>query len=159
MDFWSSSYDHLRSLFVQAFKRRSVQASTFKRSSTQAFKRQSVQAFKPFKRGQQTQDDPSRRFSGQQADFGIYRIPSCSWQITGWFWFFNLICFMMCFFKLNFYSNVCKLQHSLICLDLSLGSMLEVLVLKNAVECTSQRLKRTSGVRVMILLYLLLEAD
>ena len=28
--------------------------------------------------------------------------------------------------------------------------MLEVLVLKNAVECTSQRLKRTSGARVMI---------
>ena len=28
--------------------------------------------------------------------------------------------------------------------------MLEILVLKNAVDCTSQRLKRTSGVRVMI---------
>ena len=27
--------------------------------------------------------------------------------------------------------------------------MLEVLVLKNATECTSQRLKRTSGARVM----------
>ena len=29
--------------------------------------------------------------------------------------------------------------------------MLDVLVLKNAAECTSQRLKRTSGARVMIL--------
>ena len=28
--------------------------------------------------------------------------------------------------------------------------MLELLVLKNAAECTSQRLKRTSGARVMI---------
>ena len=28
--------------------------------------------------------------------------------------------------------------------------MLDVLVLKNAAECTSQRLKRTSGARVMI---------
>ena len=42
--------------------------------------------------------------------------------------------------------------NSLICLDLSLGSMLEVLVLKNAVECTSQRLKRTSGAQVMTFL-------
>ena len=32
--------------------------------------------------------------------------------------------------------------------------MLERLVLKNAVDCTSQRLKRTSGVRVMIFLCL-----
>ena len=30
--------------------------------------------------------------------------------------------------------------------------MLEVLVLKNAVECTSQRLKRTSGIQVMTFL-------
>ena len=42
-----------------------------------------------------------------------------------------------------------KSQNMVICLDLSLGSMLEVLVLKNAVECTSQRLKWTSGARVM----------
>ena len=42
------------------------------------------------------------------------------------------------------------LQHSFICLDLSLGTILDGLVLKNAVECTSQRLKRTSGARVMI---------
>ena len=41
-------------------------------------------------RGQQTQDDPSCRFSGQQDDFGIYRIPSCSQQITGWFFNLNL---------------------------------------------------------------------
>ena len=33
--------------------------------------------------GTQTQDDASCRFSGQQDDFGIYRIPSCSRQITG----------------------------------------------------------------------------
>ena len=31
--------------------------------------------------------------------------------------------------------------------------MLKVLVLKNAVECTSQRLKWTSGARVMIIVY------
>ena len=37
---------------------------------------------------------------------------------------------------------------------LSLGGMLERLVLKNVVDCTSQRLKRTSGVRVMIFLCL-----
>ena len=48
------------------------------------------------------------------------------------------------------YSIFFTLQNSFICLDLSLGSMLEVLVLKNAVECTSQRLKWTSGDRVMI---------
>ena len=41
------------------------------------------------------------------------------------------------------------LQNLFIWLDLSLGSMLERLVLKNAVECTSQHLKWTSGVRVM----------
>ena len=41
------------------------------------------------------------------------------------------------------------LQNLFICLDLSLGSMLDGLVLKNAVECTSQRLKWTSGARVM----------
>ena len=44
------------------------------------------------------------------------------------------------------------LQNSLICLDLNLGRMLEVLVLQNAVECTSQRLKRTSGAQVMTFL-------
>ena len=37
------------------------------------------------------------------------------------------------------------LQNLIICLDLSLGSMLDSLVLKNAVECTSQRLKWMSG--------------
>ena len=41
-------------------------------------------------------------------------------------------------------------QNTFICLDLRIGSMLEVLVLKNAVECTSQRLKWTSGARVMV---------
>ena len=34
--------------------------------------------------------------------------------------------------------------------DLSIGSVLERLVLKNAAECTIQRLKWTSGARVMI---------
>ena len=33
---------------------------------------------------------------------------------------------------------------------LSFGSMLERLVLENAADCTSQRVKRTSGARVMI---------
>ena len=33
---------------------------------------------------------------------------------------------------------------------MSLGSVLELLVLKNDAECISQRLKRTSGARVLI---------
>ena len=37
------------------------------------------------------------------------------------------------------------------CLDLSLGTMLDSLVWKNDIECTSQRLKWTSGARVMII--------
>ena len=49
------------------------------------------------------------------------------------------------------YTFFFTLQNWLICLVLSIGSMLVFLVLKNAVECTSQRLKRTSGARVMIL--------
>ena len=40
-----------------------------------------------------------------------------------------------------------RLQNSLIWLDL-----IELLVLKNAVECTSQRLKRTAGAQVMTFL-------
>ena len=44
------------------------------------------------------------------------------------------------------------LQNCRICLVSSIGSMLVLLVLKNAVECTSQRLKWTSGARVMICL-------
>ena len=51
------------------------------------------------------------------------------------------------------YSIFFKLQNSVICLDLSLGSMLDSLVLKNAVECTSQRLKWTSGARVMTVVH------
>ena len=47
------------------------------------------------------------------------------------------------------YTIFFTLQNCLICLVLSLGSMLERLVLKNGVECTSQRLKWTSGARVM----------
>ena len=47
------------------------------------------------------------------------------------------------------YLIFCTLQNCLICLVLSIGSMLVFLVLKNAVECTSQRLKWTSGARVM----------
>ena len=41
------------------------------------------------------------------------------------------------------------LQNLLIYVVLSLGSILERLVLKNGVECTSQHLKWTSGARVM----------
>ena len=44
-----------------------------------------------------------------------------------------------------------KSQNGCIWLDLGLKSTLELLVLKNAVECTSQRLKWTSGARVMIM--------
>ena len=46
-----------------------------------------------------------------------------------------------------------KLQKSVIWLDLSLESMLVGLVLKNAVDCTSQRLKWTSGARVMTVVH------
>ena len=42
-----------------------------------------------------------------------------------------------------------KSQNTFIWLDLSLKSTLELLVLKNAAECTSQHLKWTSGARVM----------
>ena len=40
---------------------------------------------------------------------------------------------------------------------LSLGGMLEVLVLKKYAECTSRRLKRTSGARLMIFVFQELE--
>jgi hypothetical protein len=40
---------------------------------------------------------------------------------------------------------------------LSLRSMLEVLVLKKYAECTSRRLKRTSGARLMIFVFQELE--
>ena len=45
------------------------------------------------------------------------------------------------------------LQNLFICLDLSLGSMLDSLVWKNAVECTSQPLKWTSGAPVMTVVH------
>ena len=51
------------------------------------------------------------------------------------------------------YTFFFTLQNCLICLVLSIGSMLVFLVLKNAVECTSQRLKRTSGAWVMIIFH------
>ena len=38
-------------------------------------------------------------------------------------------------------------------MDLSIKSMLERLVLKNSVECASQRLKWTSGARVMTIFW------
>ena len=37
--------------------------------------------------------------------------------------------------------------------DLSIGSVLERLVLKNDAECTSRRVKRTSGARVLIFIF------
>ena len=45
------------------------------------------------------------------------------------------------------------LQNSIICLLLNIRSMLEVLVLKNGAEYTSQRLKWTSGAQVMIIFH------
>ena len=51
----------------------------------------------------------------------------------------------------SIYSIFFKLQNLVICSDLSLGSMLDSLVLKNAVECASQRLKWTSGASVMVM--------
>ena len=63
-----------------------------------------------------------------------------------------LLLFFKHVFQLNCYANFDTLQNSLICLDLSLGSMLEDSVLKNAVECAGQRLKRTSGAQVMTFL-------
>ena len=47
------------------------------------------------------------------------------------------------------------LQTSLICLDLSFGSMLERLVSKNGIECSSQCLKWASRARVMITVHAL----
>ena len=44
-----------------------------------------------------------------------------------------------------------KCQNCFIWVDLSIKSMLERLVLKNAIGCTSQRLKWTSGAQVMII--------
>ena len=49
------------------------------------------------------------------------------------------------------YLKSSKWQNTFTRLDSSIRSMLEHLVLKNAMECTSQRLKRTSGARVMII--------
>ena len=46
---------------------------------------------------------------------------------------------------------VLQVSKQFIWLDLSIKSMLELLILKHAVECTSQRLKWTSGARVMII--------
>ena len=48
-----------------------------------------------------------------------------------------------------------KLQNSVIWPDLSLRSMLVVLVLKNGVECTSQHLKRMFGGLVLIIFHAL----
>ena len=52
------------------------------------------------------------------------------------------------FEKLRFCCICCiclKWQNTIIWLDLNIASMLDFLVLKNAVECTSQSLKWTSG--------------
>ena len=49
------------------------------------------------------------------------------------------------------FQDLANIKNNLIFFVLSLMSMLDVLVLKNAAECTSQHLKRTSGARVMIL--------
>ena len=46
-----------------------------------------------------------------------------------------------------------ELKNDRIWMVLSLGSMLEVLVLKKYAECTSRRLKRTSGARLMIFVF------
>ena len=54
---------------------------------------------------------------------------------------------------LFFLQIVFTLQNSFTCLDLGLRSSPEVLVLKNAVECTSQRHKWTSEARVMIFMH------
>ena len=42
-------------------------------------------------------------------------------------------------------------QNMFVWVDLSIGSVLERLVLKNAAECTCQRLKWTLGSRIMII--------
>ena len=51
------------------------------------------------------------------------------------------------------YTFFFTLQNCLICLVLSIGSMLVFFVLKNAAECTSQRLKRMSEAWVMIIFH------
>ena len=63
------------------------------------------------------------------------------------------------FLYLLYFSQGAKLvyfrQNWSIWMDLSIKSMLERLVLKNAADCTSQRVKRTSGARVIIFVVLL----
>ena len=63
----------------------------------------------------------------------------------------------MCLPGANFVENIlffvigfAGVKNDLICLALSLMSMLELLVLKNLTQRTSQRLKRPSGAQVMI---------
>ena len=41
-------------------------------------------------------------------------------------------------------------KNSLVLMDLSIGSVLEILVLTKYAECTSRRVKRTSGARDVI---------
>ena len=53
-------------------------------------------------------------------------------------------CCVFCIYVISF-----TLQNSFICLDLSLGSMLERLVSKNGVVVTSESVKWTSGARIM----------
>ena len=48
------------------------------------------------------------------------------------------------------FQGLANVKHIFIFVALCIMSMLVVLVLKNAAECTSQRLKRTSGARFMI---------
>ena len=52
------------------------------------------------------------------------------------------------------FPNIFSAYKSFFSSYLSIESVLERLVLKNAADCTSQRLKRTSGARVMTFLCL-----
>ena len=85
-----------------------------------------------------------------------YCFPTFFWRR---FWKITIVLFVdvalraASILKNHIYSILFTLQNFFICLDLSLGSMLEVSVLKNAAECTSQRLKWTSGARVVNLVF------
>ena len=54
-----------------------------------------------------------------------------------------------------FFLTFLKCQNIVICLDLSFGTMLKLLVVKSPIQRTSQNVKWTSGARVMTFLFII----
>ena len=93
------------------------------------------------------------RFSGLNLSFLFVTLPGFFLQINAKSFLFVLPCGRPRFWKIAFvciYLTSSKWQKNFIWVDLSLGSVLDSLVLKNNAECTSRRVKRTSGARDMI---------